>query len=75
MTFREWVDEQIKAGVFGGLKDACRTLAEETSQSGEKVSAVSIENAYQGMRFRLYRKGKALSDVTKGAVTVGELCE
>ncbi len=76
MKLGEWISEQIESGVFTGKKDAYRRLSDEIDKrGGEPVSALTIEHAAGGMLLVNYRKAKAISVSTDGAVTITDLCE
>ena len=76
MKLGAWIQKEITEGRASGLKDAYRQLSEQIEKKGgETVSAQTIENAAGGMLLKKYGKAKAISEATKGAVSISELCE
>jgi hypothetical protein len=69
MRLNEWIDERL-AKTKTSRWDVCQELAEKSG-----VTAQTIANIDRGMRLNTYRRAKALSDATRGAVSVAELCE
>lgn len=63
MTLREYVHKN------GGTE----TLQRISDDSG--VSMVTLRHVMSGMKLKLYEKAKAVSDATRGKVSVAELCE
>jgi transcriptional regulator with XRE-family HTH domain len=66
MKLNEWIDSRLKTTRHAAY-------AELAEKSG--ISVQTIANIDRGMRLNTYSRAKAISDATKGAVTVEELCE
>lgn len=76
MTLEQYIKEQIEAGIYTGIKDAAGKMAAEIKdKGGEGVSSVTIENVSRGLKLKLFKKAKAISDITDGKVTIEEICE
>jgi hypothetical protein len=72
MKLGEWLDK------FGPEKSrwaVCKELSAYLETTGTPITAQTIANVARGYRLQSYDRAKALSDATKGEVTVAELCE
>jgi len=53
-----------------GGTETLQRISEES-----EVSMVTLRHVMSGMKLKLYDKAKAISDATRGKVSVAELCE
>jgi hypothetical protein len=73
MKLAEWIDGQVtKHGSRHGVH--C-WMADRLAELGTPITRGTIYNVDRGMKLQHYDRAKALSDLTRGAVSVAELCE
>ena len=71
MTLSEWIDREM----VGSRHAFIRAMAKRLAEAGTPVSAHTIAACDRGMKLTKHPLAKALSDLTRGCVTVKELCE
>jgi hypothetical protein len=69
-TFKEWFAANLPAGI--SRYAFAKTLA---AKSGGMISQSTIMNTLKGQRLSGYAKGKALADLTNGAVALERIVD